>query len=101
MTHENFCYWLQGYFEIADQSNDIQKDVFNADQLEVVRNHLNLVFYTEQSEREHIEQEEASAMERAREAIEEVERRQADLYESNPHLNPSYPDSRDGRRIKC
>lgn len=38
MTPENFCYWLQGYFEIADPKSLSEKE------LEMIKNHLNLVF---------------------------------------------------------
>jgi hypothetical protein len=34
-----FCYWLQGYFELVD---DV--DVLHADQVEKIKNHLNMVF---------------------------------------------------------
>lgn len=38
MTPDNFCYWLQGYFEIADPKSLSEKE------LEMIKNHLNLVF---------------------------------------------------------
>lgn len=38
MTPENFCYWLQGYFEVSDSR------VLTEKQVEIVKNHLNLVF---------------------------------------------------------
>lgn len=37
MTPENFCYWLQGYFEISDS------DSLNDHQIQEVKNHLALV----------------------------------------------------------
>ena len=41
MTARDFCYWLQGYFELNGQgSNSLM-----ADQVTLIRNHLNLVFY--------------------------------------------------------
>lgn len=40
MTPEQFCYWLQGYFEIGH----IDTDMMNATQIQVVKEHLNLVF---------------------------------------------------------
>jgi hypothetical protein len=47
MTPENFVYWLQGYFEIHDSSDLIQKDFItkglSEDQVKVIRQHLNLV----------------------------------------------------------
>ena len=38
MTSRDFCYWLQGYFEI-DQPEELTKE-----KLEKIRNHLNMVF---------------------------------------------------------
>lgn len=38
MTPENFCYWLQGYFEIADTA-DLSKK-----QTRMIREHLGLIF---------------------------------------------------------
>lgn len=41
MTPENFCYWLQGFFEIskATEMTDLQ--------VEEIKNHLQLVFKKE------------------------------------------------------
>lgn len=38
MNSIDFCYWLQGYFEISGQTTITEK------QAEVIKNHLNLVF---------------------------------------------------------
>jgi len=38
MTPENFCYWLQGYFEISDSKELTEK------QINVIQSHLHLVF---------------------------------------------------------
>ena len=38
MTSRDFCYWLQGYFEVGEPSN------LTEDQLTCVKRHLNLVF---------------------------------------------------------
>lgn len=38
MKAENFCYWLQGFFEITDPK------IINSDQIEMIKKHLNLVF---------------------------------------------------------
>lgn len=38
MTSRDFCYWLQGYFEIANTS------VLTVGQVEAIKNHLALVF---------------------------------------------------------
>ena len=41
MTPENFCYWLQGLLEIGDPSE------LNMTQVEIIKEHLNLVFKKE------------------------------------------------------
>jgi hypothetical protein len=41
MTPENFCYWLQGHLELSTD------DYLSKDQLEVIKDHLNLVFKKE------------------------------------------------------
>ncbi len=44
MTSRDFCYWLQGFFEIRD-ANDIPPDgALSSGQIRVLRNHLNMVF---------------------------------------------------------
>lgn len=48
MTSRDFCYWLQGYFEIASKvpmpPEPLNGYGLNSDQLECVRRHLALVF---------------------------------------------------------
>lgn len=39
MTPENFTYWLQGFFEISGRVNTL-----NFTQVQIIRDHLNLVF---------------------------------------------------------
>lgn len=41
MNTIDFCFWLQGYFEISGKS-EISKE-----QAEIIKNHLNLVFLHE------------------------------------------------------
>lgn len=41
MTPENFCYWLQGFFEIGKATE------MTALQVEEIKNHLSLVFNKE------------------------------------------------------
>lgn len=38
MTEREFCYWLQGYFELSGSTNGL-----TADQVECIRRHLQLV----------------------------------------------------------
>ncbi len=39
MTPENFCYWLQGYFEISQNNWGLAQY-----QIQIIQDHLNLVF---------------------------------------------------------
>lgn len=41
MTSRDFCYWLQGYFEVSGAT------ILTASQMEVVKAHLNMVFVHE------------------------------------------------------
>ncbi len=50
MTSREFCYWLQGFFEIegkARSANSALEDSLNAAQVDAIRAHLNLVFVHE------------------------------------------------------
>ena len=38
MNSIDFCYWLQGHFEISETTE------LNEKQVEIIKNHLNLVF---------------------------------------------------------
>lgn len=44
MSPENFCYWLQGALELGE-------DEFNHDQVQIIKDHLNLVFQKETPDR--------------------------------------------------
>lgn len=41
MQSRDFCYWLQGFFELSDTKT------LNAKQLTTIKNHLNMVFVHE------------------------------------------------------
>lgn len=41
MKPDQFCYWLQGLFEVGNPKT------LNEKQIQVIKNHLNLVFYHE------------------------------------------------------
>ncbi len=51
MQSRDFCYWLQGFFEVASmtQNEAIKPEVcgLSASQVSMIRNHLNLVFVHE------------------------------------------------------
>jgi hypothetical protein len=42
MTSRDFCYWLQGFFELTDKNT-----VISAATREIIQNHLNMVFLHE------------------------------------------------------
>ena len=50
MRADQFCYWLKGYFELLDAVKNqddgpiVQMDTLFRDQVEIIKNHLNLVF---------------------------------------------------------
>ena len=46
MTSRDFCYWLQGYFEInGNQPRPPEfADSLNSEQIKMIRNHLRMVF---------------------------------------------------------
>lgn len=43
MTSRDFCFWLQGFFEINEVSDDPYKGL-NTEQIKMIKAHLNLVF---------------------------------------------------------
>lgn len=48
MTSRDFCYWLQGFFELdALTSNHPDKPTLSVEQVKCITNHLNMVFYHE------------------------------------------------------
>lgn len=46
MTSREFCYWLQGYFEIEGNQPRPPEygESLNSSQIRMIRNHLNMVF---------------------------------------------------------
>ena len=44
MTCENFCFWLQGFFEMQPPNTVDKKLVLSPEQVEMIRQHLQLVF---------------------------------------------------------
>jgi len=43
MSPENFCYWLSGYFEIAESGEQLES--LDEDQIQVIQEHLALVLH--------------------------------------------------------
>jgi len=43
MTSRDFCYWLQGYFEISEASRETRASISD-DQVRAIKKHLALVF---------------------------------------------------------
>ena len=49
MTPENFCYWLQGFFEIVRNGNpSTEKITITDSQSKMIEEHLQMVFITKQ-----------------------------------------------------
>jgi uncharacterized protein YfkK (UPF0435 family) len=44
VTSRDFCYWLQGYFEIGQSDKNKGAESLSYQQVECIRNHLNMVF---------------------------------------------------------
>ena len=44
MKSRDFCYWLQGFFELEDLNKNPKKTEIAKDQVECIRKHLNMVF---------------------------------------------------------
>ena len=44
MTSRDFCYWLQGFFELRSTNIENDKQSLTVPQVDMIRNHLNLVF---------------------------------------------------------
>lgn len=42
MTPEQFCYWLQGYFELNEHG--VEHTVLTPQQVQIIKDHLKLVF---------------------------------------------------------
>lgn len=47
MTSRDFCYWLQGFFEIGDEGKPRDDDSLTPKQVASIRKHLALVFVHE------------------------------------------------------
>lgn len=47
MKSVEFCYWLQGFFEISTASSSIELQGLTKDQTEMIKEHLQLVFVHE------------------------------------------------------
>lgn len=43
MKTTEFCYWLQGFFEISDVTD--KEKALSPEQVKVIKNHLAMVFY--------------------------------------------------------
>jgi hypothetical protein len=44
MTSRDFCYWLQGYFEVNDVGKNNQRQPLSVDQVDCIKRHLSMVF---------------------------------------------------------
>lgn len=96
MTPEQFCYWLQGFIELA--GNDLEQ--INAARIQVIRDHLDLVFNKVTPDRrqtlnEEIDKAKGKKKRTLEETIKEIERTQDDVYCNpfDPHRRGSADDS--------
>jgi hypothetical protein len=71
MESTQFCYWLQGFFEIANPSE------ITAEQTEIIKNHLNLVFF-------HDIDPKASSDPKIQEKMNEIHSGKIEPYHSSP-----------------
>jgi len=46
VTSRDFCYWLQGYFELSlcDKNKEVQAKSISIEQTQIIKNHLAMVF---------------------------------------------------------
>ena len=56
MTSKDFAYWLQGFFEIAEETEITPR------QVEIIKNHLKLVFYYDIDKSYEVDQKTSEAM---------------------------------------
>lgn len=56
MTSKDFVYWLQGFFEIAEETEITHR------QVEIIKNHLKLVFYYDIDKSYEVDQKTSEAM---------------------------------------
>lgn len=85
MTPEQFCYWLQGFIEIA--SDDLKN--IDEKRIQIIKDHLDLVFHKVTPDRRQVlteEIEKAKAVKKKRtaaldEVVDEIQRqRRSDVY---------------------
>lgn len=47
MTSRDFCYWLQGYFELNNATSERTPEHLSEGQVQAIKNHLKMVFVHE------------------------------------------------------
>ena len=55
MTPENFCYWINGYFELQLKVGD-GSSMLNGNQVQIIKDHLDLVLKKETPNRQVFQQ---------------------------------------------
>lgn len=85
MTSRDFCYWLQGVFEVADPQ------VLTEKQVAMIRAHLNMVFF-------HEIDPSFGKDEAHQEGLNQIHQGGNPL---NPHSNPLHVVPSTGEIIKC
>ena len=87
MTPENFCYWLQGMFELT------KSDTLSKQQITIIKNHLQLVFNKVTPDVELEESDEISDFaDSLKEMMDDIEKqRDTQKIDTNPWVLPSRP----------
>jgi hypothetical protein len=70
MTSKDFAYWLQGFFEIAEEKEITPR------QVEIIKNHLKLVFYYDIDKSYGVDQKTSEAMQAIHDGIHPISPRQ-------------------------
>jgi hypothetical protein len=86
MTSREFCYWLQGYFEIKNKGlvGVVESLQLSPHQIEIIQNHLALVFKHEIDPSYSIDP--------------KVQQEMNEIHSPNkPPLTPKFGDGRDGQ----
>lgn len=101
MTSRDFCYWLQGYFELYTGNSPSVMPALSAQQTDCIRRHLALVFAHEidPSAGDEAHQAELNAIHEAGQAMKEaVKAEVAEVVSKLPKPSPHGPF---GPKLRC
>lgn len=91
MTSRDFCYWLQGYFEIQGSLNP----GLRPEQVQIVQAHLAMVFVHEIDPAFGADNDKLDAIHNVGHSS------LAEFYAQNPHMDPSIEYGPDEPRPRC